>query len=255
MSSYMPVVEIFGSERATEYMWSSIPLIEDFYDPRFAARCKGMAHAVVRQRKLWEFVYIAEMLDRAGCLVAGKKGVGFGCGSELLPAYFASKGCEILASDAPDDQQLWSNANQHASSKEVLFHDKIINRADFDRLISFKAADMNSIPPDVTGFDFAWSACCLEHLGSLDHGLNFIEASLATVKPGGWVCHTTEFNLSSNDDTINAEGLAFYRKRDLEAFFHRMRALGHRPGQLNLKAGTSPIDFHVDFPPIIQGRI
>ena len=46
------------------------------------------------------------------------------------------------------------------------------------RRVSFRAVDMNTIAADLTDFDFCWSSCCFEHLGSIDHGLQFIHNTM-----------------------------------------------------------------------------
>ena len=87
----------------------------------------------------------------------------------------------------------------------------------FRERVTFEAVDMNDIPRKFRGgFDFCWSACSLEHLGSLEHGLTFIENSMDTLKEGGVAIHTTEFNLSSNDDTFETRDLSLYRRRDIQ---------------------------------------
>ena len=46
--------------------------------------------------------------------------------------------------------------------------------------------------------------------------MDFVINSMRVLKPGGVAVHTTEFNLSSNDDTIEARDLCVYRRRDIE---------------------------------------
>jgi len=67
---------------------------------------------------------------------------------------------------------------------------------------------MNAAPSDLSDFDFCWSASAFEHFGSIDQGLAFIERIIECLKPGGRAVHTTELNVSSNDDTV-AEGPPF----------------------------------------------
>ena len=50
-----------------------------------------------------EFIFILEKLRLNGCLEAGKKGLGFGVGTEPLSSYFVSQGCVVLATDEPGD--------------------------------------------------------------------------------------------------------------------------------------------------------
>ena len=39
---------------------------------------------------------------------------------------------------------------------------------------AYREVDMRAIPTDLRGFDFAWSSCALEHLGSLGAGMAFV---------------------------------------------------------------------------------
>ena len=121
--------------------------------------------------------------------------------------------------------------------------------AEFDRLVRFAPVDMNAIPAGLEGFDLCWSSCAFEHLGSIEHGLRFVEASLRTLRPGGIAVHTTEFNLSSDTDTFEAENLCLFRRRDMEALLERLARAGHTPWPLNLYPGDGAIDAHIDLPP------
>jgi SAM-dependent methyltransferase len=108
---------------------------------------------------------------------------------------------------------------------------------------------MRSIPDELRDFDFCWSACSLEHLGSLDEGLRFIERSLATLAPGGIAVHTTEYNLTSNDATPDHGHTVLYRRRDLEQMVERLEAAGHEVAALDLDRGAGVFDEYVDLPP------
>ena len=153
-------------------------------------------------RKHWEFFYLCQALYERELLEQGRTGLGFGVGHEPLPALFASRGCTIVATDqAPDDAvkgrvaRDWAACRWACSTRTA----RICAPATFRERVSFEVVDMNDIPAHLRDrFDFCWSACCLEHLGSLAHGLRFIENSLHTLKIGGMAVHTTEFNLSSD---------------------------------------------------------
>ena len=183
------------------------------------------------QRKQWEFVFIAQSLYERGYLQAGRKGLVFGAGEEQLPALFASFGVEVLATDQSSEA---ASASGWASTKEFTYDLSALNQRGictnrmFSELVSFRPVDMNAIPSDLAGkFDFCWSACAFEHLGSLEHGMNFVKNAMETLRPGGVAVHTTEFNLSSNDDTIETPGLSIYRRRDIEALFDALTAQGY----------------------------
>lgn len=53
----------------------------------------------ILHRKSWEYAYITLALAERGMLQEGKRGLGFAVGTEPLPAYFASKGCLVTATD------------------------------------------------------------------------------------------------------------------------------------------------------------
>jgi hypothetical protein len=108
---------------------------------------------------------------------------------------------------------------------------------------------MNAIPSDLRDYDFCWSACCYEHLGSIRMGLDFLHNCLATLKPGGVSVHTTEFNLSSNAKTLEAPELVIFRKQDFETVIAELVSAGHTVEPLNLWPGTTPVDEHIDLPP------
>lgn len=206
----------------------------------------------ILHRKNWEFAWIMAVLRQAGLLRADKRGLGFGVGNEPLSAFFAKLGIEVLATDAPPDTiagQGWDTTGQHAIGREQLWRPHIVDRESFEKYVSFAFADMNHIPDSFADFDFCWSACCFEHLGSIEKGLDFVRNSLKTLKPGGLAIHTTEFNLTSNEDTFEHPTLSLFRRRDIESLYGRLIEEGHQPWSLNLFPGNGKIDAFVDLPP------
>jgi hypothetical protein len=117
---------------------------------------------------------------------------------------------------------------------------------------SYKSVNMNNLPDDLGKYDYLWSSCAFEHLGSIQHGLDFVFNSCAFLKPGGIAVHTTEFNLSSNDETIESEHLSLYRKVDFERLGKRLKAINVSMDPLNLETGSEYPDLHIDLPPYKQ---
>lgn len=203
-------------------------------------------------RKVWEFCYVMAAVAGHDLLRPGMRALGFGVGKEPVPSLLARHGVTVLATDAPFatiEGQGWDTTGQHAAEAMALHRPRIVDAATFAAKVSFRPVDMNAIPEDLTGFDFCWSSCAFEHLGSIDRGLAFFENSLRTLKPGGIAVHTTEFNLSSDDDTINRPQLCLFRKRDIEALLSRLIDAGHVVAPLNLYPGAGEIDQHIDLPP------
>ncbi|MGE0421260.1 MAG: hypothetical protein AB7O88_03305 [Reyranellaceae bacterium] len=204
-----------------------------------------------RHRKQWEFVYILQVLSTRQMLQPGRRGLGFGVGNEPLPALMASYGVSVHATDLELEEaqrQGWVQTDQHLATLDQLNSRQICDEESFRRLVSFEPIDMNAIPERLSGFDFTWSSCALEHLGSIEHGIRFIEASLRTLKPGGVAVHTTEFNCSSDTETLAHGGTVIYRRRDIVGFLDRMTREGYITA-LTLASPGDPLDKHADVPP------
>jgi SAM-dependent methyltransferase len=253
---HVPLLAIADLAPQPHYMAYSTCSAADFLDPRFVETCRLLREAPRFHRKLWEFVYIHHHLDHAGMLAEGRRGIGFGVGKEPLPAAFAARGAGVLATDAPPEigqAAGWAATDQFAAGKATLPWQGICEQAAFERLVEFRHVDMTAIPAELAGFDFCWSACCLEHLGSLQAGLDFIVNTVEHVlRPGGVAVHTTEFNLSSNDATLEQGGTVIYRRRDIEAVIARLSAGGHAVGAFRVAPDSHPMDGWVDIPPYSQ---
>lgn len=205
-------------------------------------------------RKLWEFCYITQALDERGMLAPGRRGLGFAVGLEPLPSYFASRGCTILATDLGADEAAkggWVEGGQHADALGALNTRGLCPPAEFAERVAFRPLDMRRLPDDLGTFDFIWSSCSLEHLGTMGRGERFVLESLKYLKPGGVAVHTTEYNLSSNLFTVTRGHDVIFRRRDLERIQRGVRERGFRM-ELDLREGDGPIDRMVDRPPYRQ---
>jgi hypothetical protein len=207
---------------------------------------------VMLHRKMWEWLFIAEALRERGLLAAGRTGLGFGVGQEPLVALFAAEGCDLVATDQPREAAVasgWTVSEiEWAGGPEQLNTHGLCPAEEFGRRVSFRAVDMNAIPVDLRGFDFTWSSCALEHLGTLAAGVDFVVAQMDCLKPGGVAVHTTEYLIASSDETVEAGGTVFYRRRDIEALVDRLRGAGHGI-DVDFTLGATPEDLHVDVPP------
>lgn len=202
-------------------------------------------------RKVWEYCFIAQALYERDMLRAGRRGLGFAVGQERLPSLFASYGCEIVATDLAAKEAAessWIETDQHATSLEVLNLRGICPDELFRDRVSLRYVNMKSIPDDLRDFDFVWSTCALEHLGTLRLGEQFVYESLRCVKPGGIAVHTTELNCSSNLFTKREGTCVIYRERDIKRIASRLKRLGCEI-DLDFSEGNLPADHHVDKPP------
>jgi 2-polyprenyl-3-methyl-5-hydroxy-6-metoxy-1,4-benzoquinol methylase len=214
--------------------------------------CSQLKVPVIFHRKLWEIAYVLQAIQEHGYLRAGARGLGFGCGAEIVPSYLAQHEIDVTVTDLPPEamkQKGWADTNQHTSSLEQAYHRHLVSREGFDRHVSLRYVDMNSIDSDLTGYDFCWSICAFEHLGSIKKGLNFIENSLATLRPGGLSVHTTEFNFMNDDQTIDNWPTVLFQKKHFIELSERLRAKGHTVAPLNFDVGSRPMDKFIDVPP------
>lgn len=241
-----------GAASPGAFLASSLCRMEDMQHPRYRQLChECLKQEPVLHRKQWEFIFIIDRLSLNGCLREGAKGLGFGVGEEPLSSYFASKGCTILATDAPEclTDDNWRSTAQHAANKISIWHPALIDREQFEDRCSFLPLDMNSYSDIPEGYDFHWSSCVIEHLGGIKQAIDFITESVERLAPGGTAVHTTEFNLSSDIDTIDAPGTCILRGSDLITMLDDLSMRGFEVDPLILDPGSHPYNFHVDTSP------
>ena len=249
---HIPSIELQASADHP-FLAHSTCCVRDFLHPEFQRFCRAMGNPLAFHRKVWEWVFILHHAVRTGAIGPGKRALGFGVGSEPLPATFAAMGAIVTATDAPADICIakgWRDGGSYTSKVHELFRPGVVDRDTFDRNVTFAECDMAQIPPQFTGYDFCWSSCSFEHLGTLAAGLEFVEASIErTLKPGGIACHTTEFNLSSDDETVEAGPTVLYRKRDILKLIDVLQQRGHSVEPFSIAPDTHVLDSYVDTPP------
>lgn len=210
-------------------------------------------------RKLWEFVYILRILELFNKLELGSKGLGFGCGTERLIPAMAKAGCLVIASDLDGEraeQAGWVKTNQHSSNLHAWDHmlPLVCHPSVFYKNVQHLFVDMNNVQSSLLQgeFDFVWSSCSFEHLGSLKHGTDFVLKTLECLAPGGVAVHTTEYNVSSNEDTIDGGATSIYRKKDIEELLAKAKSLGYDVSPMEWDIGNLTQDNYVDIPPYHQ---
>jgi len=228
---------------------------EDIESDWVAFWSKELRIPVSYHRKTWELAYVPQILFNEGKLFEGSKGIGFACGEEPLPSLFAKYGARIVATDLDPNRteaQGWIKSNQHVQSFKRLRRVDICS--DESRLASIEGAylDMNAIPASLKGqFDFCWSICSLEHLGSIALGLNFIENSLDILKPGGVSVHTMEFNVNDGE-TIDNWPTVLFQRHHLVHLAAKLRTKGFEVYELDFDKGRGILDGFVDLPPYMD---
>ncbi len=205
-------------------------------------------------RKFWEWCAIAQVLDERGKLRVGSQGLGFAVGTEPLSAFFASRGCGVLATDlaAEESSPGWIERNEHASSLNNLFFPQLIDADEFGQKVSFRPADMRNLAGLPGGHDFIWSSCALEHLGTLEAGMEFVVESAKLLREGGVAVHTTEFNVRSRWRTVVEGPNVIYRRSDLKKLSRTLSREGFKLAPLEFDTGSHQYDREYDRPPYMQ---
>ncbi len=237
---------------------SQVCRAEQLESAEFRQWCARMKETFQYHRKLWEYCYIAQALAERGKLRPGMRGLGFAVGTEPLASLFVSHGCEVLGTDldlsakGAVDEGNWAGTGQYATGLEAMNKRGICTPEELAARASFRFVDMNHIPDDLTGFDFLWSSCAVEHVGSLELSKQAVMNMMRCLKPGGVAVHTTEFNVLSDIGTVETGWAVLWRRRDLEELSARARAAGHRMAELDLESGTAFPDLYVDERPYKQ---
>jgi SAM-dependent methyltransferase len=213
-----------------------------------------MRQTPVYRRRLWERCYVLQALSERvpAFWSGGARGLGFGCGREPIASVLAGLGHELLLTDLPPEESErrgWLPRDRLARLEDALRED-VVGRAEFDARVSLRHMDMTRIDRDLEGrFDFCWSVCAFEHLGSLEAGKAFVEASLDVLRPGGVAVHTTEFSYANDEETVDHWQTVLYRRRDLTDLAARLEARGFEVAPLDFDVGDGPMDAFVDVPP------
>ncbi|WP_419759664.1 class I SAM-dependent methyltransferase [Acidisoma sp.] len=179
-----------------------------------------------------------------------RSGLGFAVGKEPLPSALAAHGVEVLGTDLGSDEAGWSLSDEYARSADHLFHPALVDQETFKRNVRFAPADMRDLCEFSTeSFDFVWSSCSFEHLGSLQAGFKFVTEAMRLIKPGGVAVHTTEFNVASNTETWESGGSVIYRKMDIETLDYMLRRNGAALESVDFNPGAHLHDIDYDYPP------
>jgi hypothetical protein len=224
----------------------------DFAEPWFHSWCESLHLKPLLHRKIWEYAFVLQAMQENGALRAGARGVGFGCGEEPVASFLAARGIEVTVTDLAPEQSEglgWVATGQHTSSLQQAYYPDLVSQEEFNRLVRLEYVDMNDIPASMKeGYDFCWSICAFEHLGSIRKGLDFIKNSMKVLRPGGVSIHTTEFNLT-NEETIDNWQTVLFQQKHFELLAEELKAEGYQMLPLDPNPGDAFLDKFVDLPP------
>lgn len=214
--------------------------------------CQRLGEEPRFHRKQWEYVSIARALEERELLREGHRGLGFAVGAEPLVAAFAAAGCEVTATDidgASWQARHWRQRGQYADGMAAMNARGLCPAELFASRVRRRAVDMRAIPRDLVGYDFCWSSCAAQHLGSIEAGLSFIERALDALRPGGVAVHTVQFNLSPGRRRIEQAPTVYFTRDRIERFAEKLAQRGDEVAPLDWDEGDGLLDAFVDVPP------
>ncbi|HEX9242991.1 MAG TPA: methyltransferase domain-containing protein [Anaeromyxobacter sp.] len=225
----------------------------DIESPWFAHWCAELKITPIYYRKLWEYAFALQALFEHGRIREGMRGLGFGCGEESIASYLAGRGARITVTDLDPGISRgrgWIERGYHTTELDKAFKPELVSRRDFDERVHLEYVDMNAIPKHLDGaYDFCWSICAFEHLGSAENGLRFVENAMATLRPGGVAVHTTEFNFLTEHETIENRDIVLYLRKHFIDLKQRLERAGHSVPDLDFDTGDGVLDRFIDVPP------
>lgn len=222
---------------------------EDFETEWFINCSNKMKQPPAYHRKSWEWCYVYQALLEHGVLKPNKKGVGFGVGAEPLVSLFASHECEVIGTDIEFEKIPGRVESFREQIRSELEYRNICEPEKIITLITLEYADMNHLSDKYFNrFDFTWSVSSFEHLGSIALGKQFILNQTNCLRPGGIAIHTTEFNLSSNEDTLDNGPIVLFRRKDIEDLVQTLKDRGYSI-EIDYSIGNGRIESYVDVHP------
>ncbi|WP_375287182.1 hypothetical protein [Sphingomonas sp.] len=215
-----------------------------FDEPVYARWAAEMQQPALHDSRQWCEIFILQTLERYGMLRPGAQGLGFGVRPWTGPAIMAARGCSIVVSDFGGSEGDAGRAQPSAVSAllEDLRFPSICADDIFDRQVSTRTIDITNLGPKLSGFDFAWSAGALEHLGSIATAQAFMRDSVGTLTLGGIAVHTTLLNIGSTMDTVDDASTVLFRRQDIERIAVDLVSRGHYVAQLAFDLGDPPIE-------------
>lgn len=225
---------------------------EDLLSLEYKTFCTDIKVTPIFNRKYWEwFTIYNKIIKHFNNSLKEKKGLGFATGGsvkngsntpmEPLVELFMKYGANITATDIDISPDMDLND---------LDLKGIVEKDIFFRSIKVDHIDMNNISDGYLKpqFDFIWSSCAIEHLGSIKLGLDFVKNSLSCLKSGGIAIHTTEYNVNSNTEHCDHIHSCIYSQTDILNFKNDVESLGYIVRPINFTRENNSINNYVDNP-------
>jgi hypothetical protein len=191
-------------------------------------------------RKWWEMSIVCESLESNGMLARGKKGVGFGVGSEILPSMFGEMGCEILATDMLPESWGSTHCRFYEANQKYGIQTRVVDMNWIDGAGAYEAVEEN-------GYDFSWSICSMDHCGNAWLTKRFLLNQMNCLRANGLAVHTAEYTINHG---LPREGTtAWLTWEDILDVSILMRSLGYVFAPVDWFMGNAVQDHMIDLHP------
>lgn len=173
----------------------------DWFRPGIHAIITGELHETPRfHRKQWEFAMILHALRNNGRLDPGCVGLSMGGGRELVLYAIARQVRHLMVTDLYDAQSSWDCARTGDPDQFIHANKPIL--VDDERFHA-RRMDMRELAFPDRSFDFAYSTCAVEHIGTREDVIHHFNEVARVLKDDGMYVVTTE--IGYQDVTIEDE--------------------------------------------------
>ena len=145
-------------------------------------------------RKQWEFAMIFLALRKLGFLEADKTGLSMGGGTERVLYSIAKHVKKLFVTDLYDENTSWDCAR--TLNPDDLIKNNMPSEITTNNITALKM-DMRSLDFEDNTFDFCYSSCAFEHIGSFDDFGQHLDEVYRCLKPEGVYVFTTELQLGN----------------------------------------------------------
>lgn len=145
-------------------------------------------------RKQWEFAMIFLALQKLHLLNDSATGLSLGGGNERVLYSIANHIKKLFVTDLYDDKTIWDCARTNNPD------DFISKSKPFDvnsSKIKALRMDMRNLDFEENTFDFCYSSCAIEHIGSYQDFVQHFNEVYRCLKDGGYYIFTTEFHFGN----------------------------------------------------------
>jgi len=168
----------------------------DWFDPDFERIVRTELEEEPRfHRKQWEFVQIFRTLEALGYLNPRSRGLSMGGGEERLLYAVARRAGHLTVTDLYESGSLWDGARTDTPDRSLKAAAPFA--IDPSRLTA-RRMDMRALEFDDASFDFCYSSCAIEHIGTDDDFLEHLREVRRVLKDDGVYVLTTEFHYGAD---------------------------------------------------------